>query len=287
MNGAKLADPPALPPVVPPAAVVAPVVSLLSPGAAAIATAGTRTLASVTAALDAEVGVYSAAISDRSALALRYEMARARKDTEAALLLASEHAAKDLEVERLIESLRGKVEIPAGERGKVQFDNFTPTTKAPALAGAQIVERYTHAGLLPKVGLKALRGDRAFHRAGVISINTRTTASTSAHEITHATEQQAPSVLAKALAFLKQRAGNEPLKTLRSLTGIKKYGAGEYAWEDDFKKRGGSHYMGKTYGARATEILTMGIERLHADPMEFYLADRTYFEFVVSTLQNL
>ncbi|WP_397383432.1 phage minor head protein [Prosthecobacter sp.] len=302
MGGAKLPDVPVLPPIAPPVVlppvipvvpvlpvlpvgVMAPPVAVVPPVAAPVP--GARTLASVTADLDADIGEWSGLVSERSALALRYELARARGDTAEVVRLASEHAAKDREMDRLIERLRGKVEIPAGERGKVTFTNLTPTTQGVAKAGAAIAERYTHAGLLPTVGVKALRGKRAFHRAGTIYVNAKTKVSTVAHEVTHATEQQAASVLSRALAFLKLRAGNEPLKTLRSLTGIKQYGPGEFAWEDEWVKRGGDHYMGKTYGPRATELLTMGIERLHEDPMEFYVNDRTYFEFVISALQNL
>lgn len=245
-----------------------------------------RSLAGITSALDAEVGAWSAVTSERGAIFMQYEAARARKDSAEAIRLASEHAAKELEAEKLIERLRSKIEIPSAERGKVTFLNLTPSTKAAAEAGAVLAERYTHAGLLPKIGVKYYGGKRAYHKGGVIHINGTTPASTVLHEITHATEQQAASVLAKSQAFLKLRAGAEPLKSLRKLTGLR-YKADEFAYEDEFAKRGGDHYMGKSYGARATELLTMGIERLHRDPMEFYLADRTYFEFVVSTLQNL
>ncbi len=45
--------------------------------------------------------------------------------------------------------------------------------------------------------------------------------------------------------------------------------------------------MGKDYGGEATELLTMGIERLHRNPVEFYINDPEYFEFVMRTLQQL
>ena len=58
-------------------------------------------------------------------------------------------------------------------------------------------------------------------------------------------------------------------------------------YKDKWVDRDGDAYSGKDYGERATEILTMGIERLHADPIKFYRSDPEYFEFVVKTLQNL
>ena len=50
-------------------------------------------------------------------------------------------------------------------------------------------------------------------------------------------------------------------------------------------------YCGKEYrknGQRtATEVLTMGVERLLDDPAEFAKQDRDYFNFVVTTLGGM
>jgi len=40
-------------------------------------------------------------------------------------------------------------------------------------------------------------------------------------------------------------------------------------------------------GEKRQEILTMGIERLYADPVGFAVGDRDHFEFVINTLQQL
>ena len=271
MDGAKLTGVPVVPAV---AAEVSPTAVVV------------RTLAEIRQALDAETGAWALAVSKRAQSAGDLAIAQARGDRLEMLRHASEHAAADEAVEQVIEGLRSKIEIPAAQRGAVVFTSMAPSAAAAAKKGAQLVERYTAARLLPKVGVKYYGGSRAYHLSGTIHINAQTPASTVLHEITHATEQQTARVLADCLAFLKQRAGSEPLKSLRKLTG-KRYKAAEFAYEDEFAKRGGHHYMGKSYGARATEILTMGIERLHRDPMEFYLSDREYFEFVISTLQQL
>lgn len=246
-----------------------------------------RTLDTIKASLDAEIPKWSNLVADHGALFVQMNAARARGDRMEAIRLASEMAAKETELEALRDGLRATVSIPSAERGTVIFTKKpSATTAAPAKAGAALTAQYTHADLLPKVGVKYSKADRAFHRAGVIHINAMTDTSTVMHEITHATEQQTPSVLAASLAFLAKRAGNEPLKLLRKLTGLS-YRADEYAYEDEFAKRGGDHYMGKYYGSRATELLTMGIERLHKDPLEFRLSDPEYFDFVLSTLQKL
>ena len=281
MGGAQIQLPPAVPPVTPPAAVPAPV------PAPAPAPAGVRTLGAIAAALDTGVAKWSGLIAEKGTLFAEMNAARRRGDRQETIRLASEHAAKEQELEAFRETLRAMVEVPEAERGRVLFTKKpSAATEAAAKAGAALTERYTHANLLPTVGVKYSSGRRAFHRSGNIHINSGTSTSVVMHEITHATEQQTAATLAASQAFLKKRAGTGPLKSLRSLTGLR-YKADEYAYEDEFAKRGGDHYMGKYYGPRATELLTMGIERLHRDPLEFYLADREYFDFMIQTLQLL
>lgn len=38
---------------------------------------------------------------------------------------------------------------------------------------------------------------------------------------------------------------------------------------------------GKNYHGRATEVLTMGVERLHENPLEFHKTDPDFFQFVI------
>jgi hypothetical protein len=66
------------------------------------------------------------------------------------------------------------------------------------------------------------------------------------------------------------------------------------AFKDEWVKRGGINYSGKLYSttgkvedATFTELLTMGIQRLHLSPFEFHRDDPDYFWFCVSTLQKL
>jgi hypothetical protein len=105
------------------------------------------------------------------------------------------------------------------------------------------------------------------------------------HEIAHGVEEQSQKVRDKCLAFLQKRAGNEKPQKLALLMQDKGYKPGEIAYEDEFASRGGSHYMGNIY-PDGTEILTMGIERLHADPIKFYMNDPEYFILVIQTLQH-
>ena len=63
------------------------------------------------------------------------------------------------------------------------------------------------------------------------------------------------------------------------------YDADEVAYEDEWVKKGGDPYAGKYMPRGGTEILTVGIERLHDNPALFMLTDQDYFVFVVSTLR--
>ena len=92
-------------------------------------------------------------------------------------------------------------------------------------------------------------------------------------------------ILKASQDFLRKRAGNESPQKLSELTGNKEYKAYKEAYEDEFFSRGGGHYAGKIY-PDATELLTMGIERLHENPVEFYFNDPEYFDFVIHTLQQ-
>jgi SPP1 gp7 family putative phage head morphogenesis protein len=78
------------------------------------------------------------------------------------------------------------------------------------------------------------------------------------HELAHLVEFSDPRAVARSRAFLLARTKGEPLKKLRDLTGIADYRDNEVAWEDKFW----SPYVGKEYGAAATEVTSMGYERI-------------------------
>jgi hypothetical protein len=216
--------------------------------------------------------------------------------------LADEWKTADLATKsRLAEQAREAIEIPKEARKAVNLTMLTKTAavKEKARAGAEIISRYVSANLIArtKIEVHALRGNRAFHRDGGIHINSGTSASTAAHEIMHGIEIQNPEVLKASAEFLYSRAAKgEVPQTLRKLTGLH-YDLREIAIEDDWAKRGGDVYSGKVYSRfgvstgpqsiRATEVLTMGIERLHRDPLEFYTNDRQYFDFVINILRSL
>lgn len=244
-----------------------------------------RTVAGIEAALGVHVTRWKQFVAERDALRAAKTTAWTARDWQALQVADDALNTKNVEIDQWLESSRDAVSIPTTERGQVVVTTAAKSVRAVVAKGAALTERYTHADLMPRVEAKYYAG-RAHHSKGVISINAKTSPSVVMHEITHAIEQQASSVLVRSLAFLKHRAGDEPLQSLRKLTGLG-YKPYEMAFEDHFAKRGGSHYMGKSYGGRATELLTMGVERLHRDPLEFLVNDQEYFRFVIETLQLL
>jgi len=246
---------------------------------------GAQHLSDIKTKLDAHVKKWSKLAGDIFLAEDEFRKATELDDNKRLSHAQSKLAILDAERQKMVEETRLHIMLPADERGKVRFTNFTPTTKAAASAGSTLAESYLHPSLLPKVGMADFNRDRAAYLQGMLLINQGTNASTVMHEITHGVEEQNPHVLKACQDFLKKRAGNESPQKLRDLTGDTRYEPDEVSYEDDFFSRGGEHYAGKIY-PDATEILTMGIERLHKNPVEFYSTDPEYFEFVILTLQQ-
>jgi hypothetical protein len=193
-----------------------------------------------------------------------------------------------------IERFRELVSVPVSERGKISISY--ETQKAEELLrgstrvsdGVLIAERYTAKSLLRDIVVGTTKESRAYADPELFRIRINpniTDASVVAHEITHVTEVKG-GVLQQAFDFLQLRSKGEKPISLKRLTGVSQYKKWEVAYKDKWEELGGRVYSGKVY-PDATEILTMGIERLHRNPAQFYKTDPQYFEFVVRTLQQL
>lgn len=200
----------------------------------------------------------------------------------------------------LREQARTLIEVPAADRGTIDMTVAARNAAVIKTAnqGKEIIERFVAADLVnnTEITLRATNDIRSFHRRGEIHLWAGADKSTAAHEIMHAVEQQNPAVLQAAAEFLLERSQGEQAISLKKLTSMN-YKADERAFEDKWRERYGSVYAGKVYSQynnptspsqfRATEVLTMGIERLIADPLEFYQNDRGWFDFVVKVLRGL
>lgn len=101
------------------------------------------------------------------------------------------------------------------------------------------------------------------------------------HEYGHYLEHNNPNMLINSMAFLQYRTQGEDIRSLKLLTGNKSYGYGERAKADKFF----SPYCGKFYDD-ATEIMSMGLQRLFTDAKKFAEEDREYFDFVIANARG-
>jgi hypothetical protein len=110
------------------------------------------------------------------------------------------------------------------------------------------------------------------------------------HEMGHHVEFQVDGVKGVAREFLAHRVGNQPLRKLKELFPDTNYKDDEEGRDDDFGRAFGagsraSWYVGKHYQG-ATEIVSMGLEKLHADPLGFARDDPEYAGFILGILDG-
>ena len=121
-----------------------------------------------------------------------------------------------------------------------------------------------------KTIVKQSTGRYYFVSGNTIAINPMAGRSALVHELGHAVEMNNPIVKAKAVAFLEARTKGE-----KAIWLGKPYGPDEVIKKDKFMEA----YMGKQYGG-ATEIISIGLQKMYEDPYKFAKADPGYFDFI-------
>ena len=143
---------------------------------------------------------------------------------------------------------------------------------------------------------------RAFYRHESLSAHVDQYAQTRVfvHETGHWVESSSRHIHKRSLEFLKMRTKGEKLNIVtKGATKAKD----EWGWKDKFKEK----YTGRKYTSRggsynfrsdrftkdipdkqfyATEVISMGVQQLHADPYAFWKSDPEYFRFIVGVLQG-
>lgn len=102
------------------------------------------------------------------------------------------------------------------------------------------------------------------------------------HEYGHHIENRMPGVLAASREFLQSRIAGEAPTNLKEKFGGK-FEDYEVGYKDDFDKtfRGSSaYYAGKSYGTYATEVVSMGVQKMYENPSAFAKQDPEYFKFI-------
>jgi hypothetical protein len=208
--------------------------------------------------------------------------------------------ASSVDKARLKEEALSLIEVPEALRGSlaVKVTTRNQAVIRTAQKGKALVERFVNPSYVrnTSVSIHQTHKYRSFHRGGEVHLWEAANPSTAAHEIMHAVEQQNPEVLKTAAEFLLKRGEGELPIPLRTLTGNSDYDLSEVAFKDKWLERYGDVYAGKVYSSfgnpataaqiRATEILTMGLERLLEKPLEFYMADREWFELVIKAVRG-
>lgn len=146
-----------------------------------------------------------------------------------------------------------------------------------------------------QIDLKRLRaGGRAFAYSSKAEIHVTSDEDTRViiHEMAHILEVRG-GLLDKVNAFYDQRTQGEPLEWLGKLTGNKYYGKEERARKDKFI----DPYMGKDYSQKgtgrgsnttrpSTEIVSMGLEYIYAEPARLAKEDPDYFDFIYDLVRG-
>jgi SPP1 gp7 family putative phage head morphogenesis protein len=114
---------------------------------------------------------------------------------------------------------------------------------------------------------------------GTLSLAKNEDPRTIAHEITHVLEWGIPGAYDAAVAFRERRTAGESWQSLNKLAGPG-HRSGEVAKPDKFLHP----YIGKGYppSHRTTEVLTMGIEYLYAEPERLLLEDPDLFRLLLT-----
>ena len=111
-------------------------------------------------------------------------------------------------------------------------------------------------------------------------------AKTHVHELGHLMEFKKTGVREAAQFFLYYRTQGETPAKLNAIHPSSGYGDDEIGMKDRFDTAfsGNSYYVGKVYQSGDTEIVSMGLEKMHADPVGFANADPEYFDFMVGVM---
>ena len=190
-----------------------------------------------------------------------------------------------------------RLQLPAELRGSFKFDpNTVPEgqDRYKAIAAKSVMESMVHKSNIPDFEIKTHLTASYSHRAsfsqpsnGVAYLNMGTHSETKTwiHELAHSIEYGDPEISKATKAFLMKRSNGALPEKMSHLTGQGGYRYHEEAYRDEFVARGSHAYAGKVYPDQATELVTMGMERLFADPRSFAQQDPEYFDFILNLLQ--
>jgi hypothetical protein len=193
------------------------------------------------------------------------------------------------------------IEIPESTRGslRLRFESDDPMIRASVSQAATFLTRVVAKKWLPTSEIRVRALETSATRAYAASLGEITfiylprntlDPDTAVHELAHHIEGDHRLILEVSKRFLARRAKGGKPESLSEIIGDS-YGKNEIAYRANWATRGGSHYSGKFYGpslkeATATELISMGLERLRREPSAFFREDSDYFLFLLLMLQG-
>jgi hypothetical protein len=178
-------------------------------------------------------------------------------------------------------------------------------SKGPAVAARKLAREWIHAKVARTDGQSPPYGDheisliwnhapksRGWANSGNkrLEVPSEGNAALTVHEMGHHVEFRIDGVFKAAKEFLEYRVKGQALKKLNELFPGSGYKDDEFGRDDEFGKAFGagttaSWYVGKHYDG-ATEIVSMGLEKLYTDPVEFARKDPEYCKFIIGILDG-
>jgi hypothetical protein len=134
--------------------------------------------------------------------------------------------------------------------------------------------------------------DRAQY-SGHIRVSFHNDTSVHIHEMGHLLDDRhgigSDKIGERCAEFLRYRIKDDEVKSYKELFPGSEYRDDERGAKDKFDQafsEDKAYYVGKIYGGRTTEILSMGLQKLYQDPITFAEKDPEYFMFVCGIMDG-
>jgi hypothetical protein len=191
----------------------------------------------------------------------------------------------------VLKPIRDPVRIRATDRDEKASVQGKPTKEGEAFLSGIVAKGRGEkdSDLLLTLYHKLPPRGRAYASGYTIALAKSDDAGTVIHEWGHRIEGEIPGVQKRANEFLDHRLKGETPQQLNKVLHGSSYDDHEMGAKDDFEKAfGASHawYVGKRYKHGATEIVSMGIEKLYREPLGFATDDPEYCKFILGILDG-
>lgn len=181
-----------------------------------------------------------------------------------------------------------RVDKPVGINATLS-SSLGPVRRQAVLDGLDGFRQLVDQSLVERVNVvarpperKHVAGGRSYYRDGKIFMAKSAPPRVVVHEMGHLLEDASPQLHDAVLKFYDRRTAGEKLQSLRLLTRLD-YKPHEMTRPDDWF----NPYVGKDYGGRFTEVVSMALESIYADPFKLASIDPEFFEFIFKAVRGV